>query len=128
MYRMFFTYTMTYIRIIGHKPKVLYWKIWPTIQYASIGPILAYWMGGRIFQYRTEGLCPNNYIFSLIPSFLLKILIKISLSTWRIYIAHSGHIMEYSTYTRIFHDTSGKWKLETTKWQHRDDISNIGWY
>ena len=65
-------------------------------------------MGGRIFQYRTEGLCSIIYILSLIPSFQLKILIKASLSTWRIYIALSGRIMEYSTYTRIFLDTSGK--------------------
>ena len=33
------------------------------------GPILAYWMGGRIFQYRTEGLCHNN-LYSFINTIL----------------------------------------------------------
>ena len=35
--------------------KVLY--IYITSAY-GLGPILAYWMVGHIFQYRTSGLCP----------------------------------------------------------------------
>ena len=35
--------------------KVLY--IYITLAY-GLGPILAYWMVGHIFQYKTSGLCP----------------------------------------------------------------------